>query len=61
MENNAFREAVAITSVGGVSWSEAMAMPRSVRHAYLTIYGELNPPPETSEMSGADEGMSHLC
>jgi len=44
--NNAVREAVAITSVGGVSWDEAMRMPRSMRHAYLSVYQELNPPPD---------------
>jgi len=42
--NGAFREAVAITSVSGVTWAEAMGMPRSVRHAYLTVYAKQNPP-----------------
>ena len=44
--NNAVREAVAITSLGGVSWDEARRMPRSMRHAYLSVYVELNPPPD---------------
>lgn len=41
-----------ISSNSGVTWTEAMRMPRSQRHAFLTVYQQQNPPPDEPSYQG---------